>query len=263
MEKYKKDIQTMIDVNAYTGNWPFRPLPGPTPEDLFARLKAEGIERALVSPIEGIFYDEPQLANEEICQALRDFPALVPVAVLNPKLSNWQRSLDICCEKYSIRAVKLYPNYHHYDLGSSDVKPLFKAVGERGIPVIVQMRVQDVRSQSPLGSAPDVDVMDAIKAARAHPDTRYVISAIKWGEVQSKAKEIMELSNVWIDISNIEYTDGLRRTIQVCGARQLLFGTHAPFFVVRSAILKLKEAELSQQERDAITRDNASIVFGI
>ena len=252
----------MIDVSTYTGNWPFRPLPGSTPEDLLAILNAEGIGQALVSPIEGIFYDEPQLANEKLCEALRDLPALMPVAVLNPKLSNWQRNLDICYEKYRIRAVKLHPNYHQYKLSDDAAIPLFKAAGERGIPVIVQLRVQDVRAHSPLVSVPDVNIADAVNVAHAHSDTRFVIGAIRWPEAQSTANEIMELSNVWIDISHVEYTDGLHRLIEMYGTRQLLFGTHAPFFVVRSAILKLQEADLSEEEWDAITRDNASTVFG-
>ncbi len=252
----------MIDVNAYIGNWPFRPLPGSTPEGLLAILKAEGIEQALVSPIEGIFYDEPQLANEKLYEALRNFPDLAPVAVLNPKLSNWQRNLDTCCEKFRVRAIKLHPNYHHYDLNSDDASSLLKAAGERSVPVIIQLRVQDVRAQNPLGSAPDVNVIDAIEAARAHPGTRFIIGSVKWGEAHSKAKEIMNLPNLWMDISNIEYTDGLRKIIQACGTKQLLFGTLAPFFVVRSAILKLREAGLSEEERKDITSGNAGGVFG-
>ncbi len=252
----------MIDVNAYTGNWPFRPLPGSTPEELHALLNAEGIGKALVSPIEGIFYDDPQLANDKLCESLRDFPNFMPVAVLNPKLSNWQRNLDVCCEKYSVRAVKLYPNYHHYDLAGDDAIPLLEAAAERDVPIIVQLRVQDVRAQTPLGRAPDVDVVKAINAARSHPNTRFVIGSIRYGEAQGKADEIMELTNLWIDISHVEYTDGLRLLIQRYGTRQLLFGTHAPFFVARSAILKLREAELSQEEHAAITRNNARVVFG-
>ncbi len=252
----------MMDVNAYTGNWPFRPLPGSTPQGLLALLNAEGIGQALVSSIAGIFHDEPQLANERLCQALRDFPNLTPVAVLNPRLSNWRRNLDVCCEKYHIPALKLHPNYHRYDLNQDDAGALLKAAGEMDLSVIIQLRVQDMRAQSPLGSVPDVDVADAINAARTHPEARFVIGAIRWGEATSKAEEIVELPNLWIDISHIEYTDGLRRVIELYGTRQLLFGTHAPFFVVRSAILKLREAELSEEERRAITSGNACEVFG-
>lgn len=249
----------MIDVNTYMGNWPFRPLPEATPKDLLALLKTEGIEKALVSPIEGIFYDEPQLANEKLCKALGDFSDLEPVAVLNPKLPNWRKNLDVCCEKYHVRALKLHPNYHRYDL--NDAGELLKAAGKRNIPIIIQLRVQDVRAQNPAGEAADVNISDAINAAHLCPDTRFVIGGIRWGEATGRAKEITKLPNLWIDISQIEYTDCLRRIIQIYGTKQLLFGSHAPFFVVRSAILKLQEAELSGQERKAIVSGNAHEAF--
>ena len=66
---------------------------------------------------------------------------------------------------------------------------------------------------------------------------------------------------LFVDDLLVAETDGLRRTIQIYGTRQLLFGTHAPFFVVRSAILKLQEARLSEEERKAITSGNACEVF--
>ena len=253
----------MIDVNAYVGNWPFRPLSVSTPEELRALLSAEGIEKALVSPIEGIFYDDPQLANDKLCESLQNFPDLMPIAVLNPKMSNWRRNLDTCCEKYHVRALKLYPNYHYYDLTGNESGPLLKAAGEKGIPVIIQLRVQDVRAQTLLERVPDVNVVSAINVARDHPDTRFVIGSIKHGEAHGRADEIMGLPNLWIEISNVEYTDGLRLLIRRYGTKQLLFGTHAPFFVIRSAILKLKEAELSEEKYAAITRDNAEMVFGV
>lgn len=253
----------MIDVNAYTGNWPFRPLPGSDPGELLEIFNAEGIKQAFVSPIEGIFYDEPQLANEKLCGVLRDFPALIPVAVLNPELLNWRRNMNVCCEEYHVRALKLHPNYHNYDLGRDNAGVLLEAAGEKGIPVIIQLRVQDMRAQKPWGIVPDVNIADAINAARSHPNTRFVMGGIRWGEATGRAEEIMKLPNLWMDISQIEYTDCLRQIIRIYGTRQILFGTHAPFFVARSAALKLREAELSEEEQRIITSDNAHEVFDI
>ena len=119
-----------------------------------------------------------------------------------------------------------------------------------------------MRAQKPSGIVSDLNVAEAINAARSCPDTRFVMGGIRWGEATSKAKEIMALPNLWIDISQIEYTDCLRRLIQIYGTRQLLLGTHSPFFVARSAILKLQEAELSEEERKAITSGNALEAFG-
>ncbi len=261
----------MIDINAYAGNWPFRPLPGATLKELYSRLHAEGIRTALVSSIEGIFYDEPQMANERLFEELHkflptqfeDIQPLLPVAVLNPELPNWKKNLIICHEKHKIIAIKLHPNYHQYEIGDNKSQSLLGLSGEIGLPVIIQLRVQDVRSQKPLVMVPDVDVSKIIELARKMPKTKIIIGGIKWEEAQSFVEHIIKLENIWIDISNIEYTNVLRRLISLYGTHQLLFATHAPFFVIRSAILKLKEALLSVSECDAITKDNACYVFNI
>ena len=262
---------TMIDISTYAGDWPFRSLPGATLNELSLRLRVEGIRSALVSPIEGIFYDETQLANEKLFEEFSGFLSdrsedalsLFPVAVLNPRLPNWRRNLVICHEKYKINAVKLYPNYHQYEICDSQSLSLLGLSGEMNLPVIIQLRVQDVRAQNPIVKVPDVDALKVIESAREMPETKMIIGGIKWGEAQSFAEHIIGLENLWIDISNIEYTNVLRRLIRVYGIRQLPFGTHAPFFVIRSAILKLKEAELDDNELDAITKNNACLVFNI
>ena len=60
---------------------------------------------------------------------------------------------------------------------------------------------------------------------------------------------------------NIEYIDILRRLIKICDIEKILFGTHAPFFEIKSAILKLKEANLSKEEYESITSVNAQKAF--
>ena len=251
----------MIDVNACAGNWVFRILPESSPESLYQKLKAEGIDNAFVSSIEGIFFDEPQLANEKLFSEIKDLPFFLLVAVLNPKLANWEKSLKVCCENYNIRAIKLYPNYHLYNLDDDHAQRLITLSGERDLTVIVQLRVQDTRAQNPLCLVPDVDVASVIKVADKIKGTRFVIGGIKYNEAQSMAKQITELDNVWIDLSNVEYMDVLRRLINLYGTRQILFGTHAPFFVIKSAILKLKEACLTKQEHESITKYNAIEAF--
>lgn len=249
----------MIDVNAYAGNWVFRPLPSSSLSEICIKLKDEGIEKALISPIEGIFYDDPQIANEQLFDCKNGFVSQYPVAVLNPRLPNWGKSFDICCKNWNIKAIKLFPNYHLYNIDNA--KDLLKYAGERNIPVIIQLRVQDVRAQNPLCIVPDVDVAKVINIASELTDTSFVLGGIKWQEAQSMAKQISELPNVWLDISNAEYIDVLRKLIRIYGAEKLLFGTHAPFFVIKSAILKIQEAKLSDDEFRFITEANAINLF--
>lgn len=115
----------MIDVNTYIGNWVFRPLPNSSLEGLYNSLTADGIQKALVSSIEGIFYDRPQIANEMLFRQIEQYPLFLPVAVLNPSLSNWERNFNKCCDRHDIKAVKLHPNYHRYNLNDDSTKNCF------------------------------------------------------------------------------------------------------------------------------------------
>jgi predicted TIM-barrel fold metal-dependent hydrolase len=51
--------------------------------------------------------------------------------------------------------------------------------------------------------------------------------------------------------------------VSAVGAERLLFGTHAPLFNVRSALLKLEEGGLSAEERRLLTIGNAHRLFGL
>jgi len=234
-------------------------LPNSSSEGLYNNLTANGIQKALVSSIEGIFYDEPQIANEMLFRQIGQFPLFLPVAVLNPNLSNWERNLNKYYAEHNIKAIKLHPNYHLYNLDDSSAKELLLSAGEKNITVIIQMRVQDVRAQNPICIVQDVEISKMIDVAELIKGTRFVFGGIKWNEVQGIASK--KLPNVWIDISNIEYIDILRRLIKIYDIEKILFGTHAPFFEIKSAILKLKEADLSKEEYEAITSINAKKVF--
>lgn len=253
----------MIDVNAYIGNWVFRPLPNTSPKGLSDCLMANGIQKAFVSSIEAIFYDEPHLANEILFSQIDDFPNFLPVPVINPNLANWDKKLNKYHKLHKIKAIKLHPNYHLYKLNDNNVRELLISAGEKNITVIIQMRIQDVRSQNPICVVQDVDISSVIETAETIKETRFIFGGIKWNEVQVMADRIKALCNVWIDISNIEYVNVLRRLINVFGTNRILFGTHSPFFEVKSAILKLKEASLTKEEFESITILNTKKAFSL
>jgi len=86
--------------------------------------------------------------------------------------------------------------------------------------------------------------------------TNVVLGGVKWLEAVNYSTKIKELPNIWLDISQIETVDVLRRLIQIYSSNKLLLGTHAPFLYPESAIMKLDEALLSENERERITQKN-------
>lgn len=250
----------MIDINAYLGNWLYRKLPA-TPSELLCILNEVGIEKAFVSPVEGIFYGEPQIANKMLIDKLDDFAELFPVPVINPTLPNWKESLYECSRCDRVRCIKLHPNYHCYQLSIPSINQLMEKAVNLELTVIIQLRVQDIRSHHPLMQIPDVDVETAINCVRENSSTNIVLGGIKWVEASVHSDKIKELPNLWIDISQIEIVDVLRRLINIYSADKLLLGTHSPFLYAKSAVMKLKEALLSETEREKITRENISKII--
>jgi hypothetical protein len=62
---------------------------------------------------------------------------------------------------------------------------------------------------------------------------------------------------VWFDMAMLEQATGIERILGTVPADRIVFGSHAPFFIHESAVLKLLESELPQAVRGAITRHNA------
>src|SRR4051794_19252925 len=104
----------MWDSSAFIGEWPFRRLADTTPVSLERRMRREGIERAYVSPLTGLFDTDPQPANAAWGASLHNYPFFRFVPVLNPTLPGWERSLRACRENWSAAGVRLHPNYHGY-----------------------------------------------------------------------------------------------------------------------------------------------------
>ena len=96
----------MIDFNAKLGHFPYRPVEGL--EALLRAMDRHGVEMALVSSLQAVFYRNPQDGNDELAAARaphRD--RFLLSAVLRPNFTGWQDDLLRCAEDYGARAVLL------------------------------------------------------------------------------------------------------------------------------------------------------------
>lgn len=245
----------MWDASAFVGDWPFRRLPDSAPEALEARLRREGIERAFVSPLAGLFNADPQPANAEWGCRLKDSAFFRFVPVINPTLPGWERSLNACHARWSAVAVRVFPNYHGYRPTCDALRALAQAAAELSLPLFVQLRMQDMRSMHPRAVVPDVDWREALFLARACPNTTLVIAGANWSEASQIREE--DLPSLYLVNSHMESFDSLRRFVDRFGAERLLLGTHAPLFTPTSARLKVEMARLSPEQRHAIVEGNA------
>ncbi len=227
---------------------------------LSAHLAGHGITHALVTPVEGIFWEDPQPANEALAEAIRGLP-LTLVPTLDPTFPSWRRDLERCLRGLGARGLRIFPGYRGFPVDHAAFLELLDLAGRRGITVFVQLRMQDARMQNRLAQYPDVSASATLGVASLFPATRIVLGGVRLGELEAARGQLGRLDNVFVETSGIEQVGGMRALVGLVGAGRILLGTHAPLFLARAAILKLEEADLTEDEVRGISEGNARTLF--
>ena len=243
----------LIDVNVSFGHWPFQKFLLDTPGKLARHLNSEGISLALVSSIESVFYPDPDIYNELLWRKLKPYPFLMPIMTINPTLSNWKEILKKYVNFRKIKAIKILPNYYNYSLSSKSVNELMNELAERKIPLIAQIRLEDERNQYPLLKVKGVEIKEIIKLANRFPQIPILCLCPYFSEAVSLVKET---SNIYVDISFVETLNTISALLKEIPASRILFGSHTPFLYTRSAIMKIKSANIPKRDSEAIVFAN-------
>lgn len=107
----------IIDVNAFLGHYPFRSLKFNTADGMVSLMGRYGIDRAVVSSLNAVFYRDAHQGNAELHRETSLHPdRLIPVATVNPRYVGWQRDLEECVSRWKMKAVTLVPSHHGYSL---------------------------------------------------------------------------------------------------------------------------------------------------
>lgn len=243
-----------IDVHASLGYWPFQVFPEVSPSNLEGRFASEKVRAAWVSPVEAILAPDPAPWNRRLFGRLRRHSALRPVGIVNPMLANWRETLAECLALPGLPAVKAVPGYHGYPADDPALGELAESLTAAGRPLLLQVRVEDERNQYPLMKVPGADPEAILRLAQAHPHARIACLGLYLGQVCAL---LPRASNLWADLAFAEAFETLPRLLRDVPADRLLFGSHAPYFELRSAVLKLELAAVPAAVRRRIGEGNA------
>ena len=252
-----------VDINAWLGSWPFRGLRDNTPETLIRRLDRAGIGTAAVSRIEAILHRSVQPANERLAEDLEGFTdRLIAMATINAADPNWEGDLRRCHEDLGMRGARLFPQYHDFAVDGPEARKVVAACTERGLPVFIPHRIEDVRQRHWMDPGRMVDlngVANLIAAASGAtiviPNARGIASSAVWQRKEIRDREWyfdMSLAEVHYSLSrNVNQMGDLSDFIEQGGADHLVFGTHAPFSYpsaarVKCAVLPVNEETLEE-----------------
>lgn len=264
----------LVDTNVHVFEWPFRKLKHSSPEALARRLRSHGVTTAWTASFEALLAKDIAGVNERLVEACRriapDF--FVPVGAINPLWPGWEEDLRRCHEEHRLDIIRLHPAYQGYTLEAPEFAALLARATERRMLVQIVLEMEDSRVHHPALRTPAVNpaplgaLLDKIPAARVQ------LLGDRFGWMRAApARPLLRAVNLSHDFSSLESVGGVSRLIRgrhgsLSGKiplERLAFGSHAPFYPVESALLKLFESPFSAPERQALMAGNARRLRGV
>ncbi len=165
-----------FDCNAYLGHWYARQIRHNTAPELLDFMDRHDIDRAGVGSLSAVMYRNVQMGNEELAAEIEDHrDRLVPFGVINPTYIDWESDLDWCVNELGAKGIRIYPQYHDYEVGDDACDEICEACADRNLICTLIQRQVDYRQSHPMVDAPDLELDGIADLSEAHPDVTFMI----------------------------------------------------------------------------------------
>jgi len=267
----------LIDINAYTGHWPFMQLKYNTCDALHERMNKFGVDISVISNLNGIFYKNTQSANEELFEEIRSKAKFrdrfIPFAVINPIYAGWRDDLDVCISKYGFKGVRIYPKYHDFEIIDPACIELVKRVRDFGLPVAFNFRMVDSRQRSWIDTAYVKDnvirewnLRNILPIIKAVPDAKYMIlNFANAATLNAEELALIKNTDLIFDTSGRTITN-MSDFLKIYGYDKFAFGTHSPILDYLTGLLRIESlspGEADDTIKEMLRSGNAKKILSI
>ena len=255
----------MIDSNAYVGEWPFRRLPHSQPDNLLRKMDSLGIEKAVVSRLENVFFKDQLVGNRELHEIAQAHPdRFIPAYTINPGYPGWDEDLEICLDELGAKNLRLHPNYHGYELLGQENLRLLEIAREHDLLVMIAIGLEDVRHHHRLVIVPDVGAGDIAQTVNAFPQVRFLVTGGRFGEVTSMWRSVDKRENLYVENSRVQGPiHDVAKLCSTIGPDHVLFGSNSPLHYHESAKLSIEaESQIEDGVKKKLFHKNAARLFG-
>ena len=183
---------------------------------------------------------------------------LVAFGSVNPALPDWREDVRRCREQHRMPGIRLHPNYHGYTLADPRFREVLELAARSGLIVQLVVSMEDERTQHPLMQVPPVDLNPLAGIMPSFPARLIVLNQRR----DAPVKEIAAAGQVYFDFAMVERLRGVATLAGQISPQRVVFGSHFPLFNLESAILKMRESELSDGDSQAIREGNAQRLLG-
>jgi hypothetical protein len=254
-----------IDVNTYIGAYPWRRVPGTSPDAVLAAMDRAGVDEAWVSHLPGLFWKDPTEGNAFLLGVGRHERRLRPVLAVHPLLANWRDVLERARDAGAV-AVRADPTFYGIEPAGAAMLALAEACGEAGVPLVTAVRLEDVRGRHPNDRADDLPPWAARRLLRAHPSLRLLVTNADRGFVEEVhfGSTPDEARRCWWDIAWIwgPPEDQLQLLLRTVGGERFVLGSGQPLRIPETPIARLDLLDLDGDGRAALEHGNAGAFAG-
>jgi uncharacterized protein len=257
----------IVDTNVNLFDWPFRKLKYDTTPALIAKLKQHRVVEAWAGSFEALLHKDINGVNERLATECRDKGAglLRPFGAVNLAWPDWEDDVRRCHETFQMPGLRIYPGYQPFDLSHPELKRLVAITRERGVLLQVVFGMEDTRVHHPIIAVGAITAGPLLEVLKAEPKASIQLLHFAGNVQGNDLRQLMSQTNVTIDISRWEGNGAIGRMIGTApgslGARvpvdRVLFGSHAPYFPLETALLKLIESPADAKQLHAIMQGNA------
>ncbi|MSU72202.1 MAG: hypothetical protein EXS43_07650 [Opitutus sp.] len=251
----------IIDINSYLGHYPFRSLRFNTAQKMLGLMDRSGIDRAIVSSLNAVFYRDAHDGNQELFEETKGHASrLTPVATVNPKYVGWERDLAEAIETWKMKIVTLVPEHHGYSLSDEFGRAALSRIAEYGVPLLLTQRFEDRRQRHHWDRVEDLKLETLLETARAHPKLKFLL--VNWLSLDGpKMVEAGLKGRCLLDFSRLQVAQQpeVPKLIEALGVEAIAFGSHMPFDYTGPSLVKLANVQaVRPADYEAIAWRNAA-----
>lgn len=238
-----------LDFNCFIGGWPFHMVRVNTLAKLRAVHERNGIAGGYVSSTDAIFWNDPLEADRKLKDILRGQTTYRHVQTINPALPGMLEAIEIGAQELGVKGVRILPGFHGYCLLDKKVEELCNALRRYRLPVFITARGEDERVTH-MFHPQSVPLWDIAAFLGIHRDIPVVLCNMRRNELEWLGDLIRERDNVFFDCSGLK--DGLYPIDSLAEAGYIehaLYGSFAPLFCLKSSLLFIEEAKISEEQK--------------
>lgn len=234
----------LVDANCAVGAWPTDRPVYETVEELLAEMDRLGIARALVSHTLAQSFDPPQ-ANRILMHEIAGHERLLPCWTLLPPSCEEMGTLEEMLAgmaEADVRAVRLYPREHTYELADWQCGELFAALAERRYVVLLDLAQSNWN--------------EIERICRTYPGLSLVVTRVGYRMLRPLFALLGRCPNLYCDLSNLSTYLAVEEVLERFGSSRLLFGTALPVADPGGPIARLFYTDAPEADLAAMAHGN-------